>query len=127
MGHKAIGLLGALALLACFADRPAAAPPDVAKLKPLTDMGKDEQYHGFKGGLYPGVTNHRPAAHESAGRALAKKVVPLDKAGKPSPDGKIVLLSIGFSNTFQSFMGLQRLAAVDRDINPRVVLVNVLD
>jgi hypothetical protein len=96
---------------------------DTSKLVPLTDLGTDE-YQGFKGGLYPGGKNERPAAHEKAGLALAKQVQPLDADGKPSADGKIVLLGIGFSNTVQSYQGFMQVAKDDKDINPRVVLVN---
>jgi len=97
---------------------------DTSGLKALSDMGPGDDYHGFKGGLYPNVQNQRPTAHEKAGLERAKQVQPLDAAGKPSGDGKIVLLSIGFSNTVQSFQGFMEVAKGDREINPAVVLVN---
>jgi hypothetical protein len=50
-------------------------------------------YQGFEGGLYPGGENVPPPAHLKAGLRQAKSIVPLDADGKPSPDGKIVLLS----------------------------------
>ncbi len=96
---------------------------DTTGLVPLTDMGAKE-YKGFKGGLYPDGKNSRPAAHEAAGLALAKQIQPLDKDGKPKSDGKIVLLGIGFSNTVQGFGGFMQVARDDKDINPKVVLVN---
>ncbi len=106
---------------------PAAAPPmpkvDVSRLKSLMEMGKDE-YKGFAGGLYPDGQNERPAGHEKAGLALAKQVRPLDPDGKPSADGKIVLLSVGMSNTTQEFSMFQQLANKDRDKNPQLVLVD---
>jgi hypothetical protein len=96
---------------------------ELAKLKPLTELGAGE-YQGFKGGLYPGGKNERPAAHEAAGLALAKQVRPLDAAGKPDPAGKVVLLSVGMSNTSQAFTALQRLVEDDGEKNPALVLVN---
>ncbi|MBI1915866.1 MAG: hypothetical protein HYS12_14195 [Planctomycetes bacterium] len=96
---------------------------DTSKLKPLTELGK-EKYQGFEGGLYPGGKNKRPAAHEAAGLALAKQVRPLDRDGKPSDDGRIVLLSVGMSNTAQASQGFQRQLAADKEKNPRVVFVN---
>jgi hypothetical protein len=95
-----------------------------AKRIPLTDMSKDDDYQGFKGGLYPGVTNQRPAAHEKAGLECAKQVQPLDSEGKPSADGKIVLLGIGFSNTLQCMIGFLDVSRGDKDINPRMTIVN---
>src|SRR5437762_2920796 len=65
---------------------------------PLTDMGA-QTYYGFGGGLYTGGSNTVPADHDSAGRARAAAVTPLDPHGRPSAQGKIVLLSIGMSNT----------------------------
>jgi hypothetical protein len=44
-----------------------------------------------------------PAAHRSAGLTLAQAVVPVDGSGNPNPSGKIVVLSIGMSNTTQEY------------------------
>jgi hypothetical protein len=114
--------------LAAKREKPAAPAAEAAKvdtsgLVPLTDLGTGD-YHGFQGGLYPDGKNERPAAHEAAGRALAAQVRPLDVDGKPSADGKIVLLGIGFSNTVQVFDGFLKEAAADPEVSPRVVLVN---
>jgi len=51
-------------------------------------------------------------------------VEPLDTNGKPSKDGKIVLLAVGFSNTVQVFNGFMWAAGEDKERNPKVVLVN---
>jgi len=108
-------------------DRPNVGPPpekvDTSSFKPLTELGSQE-YHGFKGGLYPEGQNERPAAHEKAGLALAPKVQPLDADGKPSPDGKIVLLSVGMSNTTQEFSVFRRQANGDPAKNPHLVIVD---
>jgi hypothetical protein len=96
---------------------------DTSGLVPLTDLGAGK-YRGFQGGLYPDSSNARPAAHEEAGRALAKTVRPLDADGTPSPDGKVVLLGVGFSNTVQAFQGFMQAASKDGEVNPRLVPVN---
>jgi hypothetical protein len=96
---------------------------DTPGLKPLTELAKDE-YRGFPGGLYPEGSNERPAAHEAAGVKLAAKVHPLDADGKPAADGKIVLVSVGMSNTTQEFRAFQDLAGRDKQKNPNVVLVD---
>jgi hypothetical protein len=100
-------------------------PPkvDTSKLKPLPELGAGE-YQGFTGGLYPGGKNERPAGHEAAGLRLARRVRPLDVDGRPSPDGKIVLLSVGMSNTSQAFGAFKKLADGDPHRNPNLVLVN---
>jgi hypothetical protein len=99
------------------------AQQDTSSLVPLTDLGQGE-FQGFSGGLYPDGSNVRPASHEAAGIARAGQVQPLDTEGKPRPDGKIVLLGIGFSNTVQAFDGFVRVARADQKINPELVLVN---
>jgi hypothetical protein len=107
-------------------DRQRAEPApkvDTSRLKPLTELGAGE-YHGYPGGLYPGGKNERPAAHEAAGLRLARQVRPLDADGKPSADGKVVLLSVGMSNTGQASEGFRRLLAGDPDRNPHLVFVN---
>ena len=71
---------------------------------PLNDLGAGA-YMGFQGGLYPGGANEMPAQHEAAGLDRAELIQPLNTAGLPDPNGKIVLLSIGMSNTKQEFCG----------------------
>ncbi len=103
----------------------AEAPPprESTGLVPLPDLGKGS-YQGFEGGLYPGGANTPPPAHLKAGLALAKSIVPLDEEGRASAAGKIVLLSIGMSNTTQEFSAFQKLAAADRSLNPKLVIVD---
>jgi hypothetical protein len=115
-GIKVIGAGGA----AAAGERPMV---DSSKLKPLSELGAGE-YQGFQGGFYPGGKNERPAAHESAGLALAKDVRPLDANGQPDPNGRIVLLSVGMSNTSQASMGFQKALVTEPDRNPAVVFVN---
>lgn len=104
-------------------DRPAMPRVDSSKLRPLTALGQ-EKYQGYEGGLYPEGKNERPAAHETAGLALAKQVQPLDKEGKPNQEGAIVLLSVGMSNTSQISQGFQKALADEQEKNPRLVFVN---
>src|SRR5579871_151466 len=111
------------ALVLTFWAGAATADVDTSKLVPLPELGTGK-YQGFPGGLYPDGKNERPAAHEALGLALAKQIQPLGLDGKPSPDGKIVLLSIGMSNTTQEFAAFQRLADADRDKNPKLVMVD---
>jgi Cu/Ag efflux protein CusF len=100
-------------------------PPkvDTSALKPLPELGKGK-YHGFEGGLYLDGKNERPADHAALGLSLASKVQPLDGEGKPATDGKVVLLSIGMSNTTQEFSAFKRLADADENKDPRLVVVD---
>jgi hypothetical protein len=107
--------------------RPDSSAPrkmaDTSALKPLSEL-TTEKYQGFEGGLYPHAKNTRPDDHEAAGLAIAKKVVPLNKEGKPDPNGQIVLLSIGMSNTSQSSQGFSRALSQAEYKNPKLVFVN---
>lgn len=89
----------------------------------LPDLGTS-LYHGEQGGLYPGGRNTPPAAHRDAGLALAARIVPLDAEGKPAETGRIVLLSIGMSNTTQEFTAFQQLAARDGTLSPKLAIVD---
>jgi len=80
---------------------PGGGPPG-SSLAPLSEMGQGS-YQGFSGGLYPNGSNTMPAAHANAGLARANSIVPLDTNGNPSAAEKIVMLSIGMSNTTQEY------------------------
>jgi hypothetical protein len=97
--------------------------PDTKSLKPLNELGA-AKYQDFEGGFYPGGKNERPKEHEAAGLKLAKQVQPLDADGKADPSGRIVLLSIGMSNTMQSSQGFGRALAEASGLNPRFQFVN---
>lgn len=85
-----------LALLA--ATRLASA----ADLVPLNELGSGT-YLNYPGGLYENGSNTMPPDHLAAGLLHAQQVVPRDRDGRPSPTGKIVMISIGMSNTTQEF------------------------
>ncbi len=89
----------------------------------LTDLGS-AQYLGFAGGLYPNGKNSRPSAYEDAGVALGATVQPVDRDGKPSTSGRIVMISIGFSNTSREFSEFIRLAEADPRKNPSLVTID---
>jgi hypothetical protein len=91
---------------------------------PLTDLGA-HTYKSYIGGLYPGGKNQMPYSHDSAGRALAKAIVPLKKDGTPDPfNGIIVLLSIGMSNTTMEFSTFKQIADTDHSKNPKLTIVD---
>lgn len=93
-------------------------------LTPLDGLGAG-LYRGASGGFYPGGANRPPAAHLAAGLRLAAQVVPRDAAGNPaSASGKIVLLSVGMSNTTMEFSAFKSLADGDAEKNPRLVVVD---
>ena len=70
-------------------------------LRPLVDLGPGQTYHGQEGGLYPGGSNVRPAAHDAAGQKIARSIVPLAADGSPDPvNGKIVIIPVSVSNGY---------------------------
>jgi hypothetical protein len=79
------------------------ALPLTAQHIPLNDLGGAQYLGRFDGGLYEHGTNAPPAGHEAIGLGQAALVRPLDRDGKPSPSGKIVMVSVGMSNTTQEF------------------------
>jgi hypothetical protein len=106
-----IAVAAAVALGAATVDAPAEptrAGADCNRtttgLVPLTDMGR-RRYRGYRGGLYPNGRNRPSPAYQRQGLAAARRVKPVD--------GKIVLLSIGMSNTTQEFSDFK--ARADRD------------
>ena len=101
---------------------PPPKPP--TKLKPLSDMTAEDRYKGQDGGLYGGGKNDPPEKHLQAAIREAKMIRPLNGEGKPSETGKIVLISVGMSNTTQEFSTFVRLANADPEKSPKVVIVD---
>lgn len=98
---------------------------------PLNDLGNaeyirmDGQPTGFTGGLYPDGTNQRPDAHNQAGLAIAAQITPLNVEGTSDPqNGRIVVLSIGMSNTNMEFGSFMEMVHQQPGVNPRLSLVN---
>ena len=87
-------------------------------------MTADDLYRGEDGGLYGGGENVPPADHRAAAAKETAQIVPRDKDGQPSPDGKIVLVSISMSNWTQEFSAFKQLADRDREKSPRVTIVD---
>ncbi|MHC4077559.1 MAG: hypothetical protein ACYST0_03840, partial [Planctomycetota bacterium] len=90
---------------------------------PLTDMGT-KTYKNRPGGLYPNALNVPPAAHHIAALTAANNIVPRDTLGRPAAGGKIVLLSIGMSNTTQEYSAFVSIARKDPRLSKSVVLVD---
>jgi hypothetical protein len=86
--------------------------PWTGHLTPLTELGSST-YKGEDGGLYGGGRNAPPPLHAEAARKEAARIQPLDGDGKPSKTGKIVLLSVGMSNTTMEFSRFK--AEAERD------------
>jgi len=88
----------------------------------LTDL--KAPYKGQSGGLYGEGKNEPPAKQLKAAQAAAKQIQPLDAEGKPSAKGKVVLASIGMSNTTQEFSSFVRLANTDPAKSDSLVIVD---
>src|SRR5439155_25394332 len=77
-------------------ERQSASLPDVGPSSPpLTEMTGASQYKRQEGGLYGQGSNTPPAAHQRLIQEQAKRVAPLDRDGKPSALGRIVVLGLG--------------------------------
>jgi len=92
--------------------------------KPLSEMTAADRYLGEDGGLYGGGQNEPPPEHRAAARRELARIVPLDQKGQPARDGRIVFLSIGFSNTTQEFAVFKSLADADPQKAPPVTIVD---
>ncbi len=101
-------LLSAFSLSGLFACSSATTDPGVGGTSSdsvkvaLTDLTFGN-YLGLRGGLYPNGSDTEPSAHAAEGMRRTALIRPLDATGSPSASGKIVLLSIGMSNTSQEF------------------------
>lgn len=91
-------------------------------LVPLTEL--TGAYKGQDGGLYGGGKNEPPADLQSRAARAVGEVTPLSTDGKPDASGKVVLLSIGMSNTTMEFSQFAQKAAVDPRKAANVVVVD---
>jgi hypothetical protein len=99
-------------------------PAQLFSTLPLTEMGS-MLYKGREGGLYPSASNQRPVMHGVAGEAIANSIAPLDSNGLTDPvNGRIVMMSIGMSNTSQEYAVFENVLDTFRLKNPRLVSVN---
>jgi len=101
-----------------------------AGMIPIPELGL-KLYQGFSGGLYPNGANNRPPAHLAAGMQIAtNQIKPLNATGNVDTNsGKIVLLSIGMSNTTQEWASkgtntFSNLVARDLGKNPQLAVVD---
>lgn len=87
-------------------------------------MSAADRYREEDGGLYGEGRNEPPPELRARAAAAAAAIRPLDAEGRPAADGKIVLLSLGMSNTSDEFRAFARLAAADPRVSPHVVPVD---
>jgi hypothetical protein len=103
--------------------RPEVAEPvTTAHYAPLGELKGD--YLGQDGGLYGGGSNSPPKLVKEAAESAARAIQPLNHEGAPNSDGKIVLLSIGMSNTTQEFSAFKAQADKDERKSSAVVIVD---
>jgi PKD domain len=94
-------------------------------------------YQNIRGGLYPNGANNRPAAHFQTGVQIAtNQIKPLNGSGQvDNANGKIVMVSVGMSNTTQEWAVGDRVtrdftkafkyrATDDPALNPQIVIVD---
>ena len=103
--------------------RGAPVPVDTSKLVPLTELG-EEKYKGEIGGLYGNGMNEPPEAHLASAIKATMRITPLSAEGKPDKNGKVVLLSIGMSNTTQEFSRFVEIAKSEPKKSPNLVIVD---
>lgn len=121
MRHLA-ALLSVCVLTVSGAAQPNCAGATTGRL-PLRDLGAGT-YQGFTGGLYPGGANTLPVAHLTEGIARAQAMEPLDASGAPDPNGRVVLLAVGMSNTTIEFARWMPFSDQDPQRNASVELVD---
>jgi hypothetical protein len=102
---------------------PMPGPPrNSTGLVPLDEL--TGTYKGEDGGLYGGGRNQPPSKHQTAAEVELARVVPRDSEGQPSHRGRIVLLSIGMSNTTQEFSRFKQIADPDLEKSGAVQIVD---
>jgi len=97
-------------------------PPPPQNLVPLTELtGK---YQGQDGGLYGGGKNDPSPELAARAKQAVAQIHPLNAEGKPAADGKIVMVSLGMSNTTMEFSTFKRMADNDTQKAGDLVIVD---
>ncbi len=101
---------------------------------PLSELEK-RYYKGSQGGLYKPGSNSMPFMHEEKGQAIADSISPINSAGVVDNDnGKIILVSIGSTDTNQEFsegakkgnvgVPFMKLVLQNKKVNSKLLFVN---
>ena len=93
-------------------------------LKPFDEMSADDRYLDQDGGLYGHGMNEPPPEHRQAAERALAMIQPLNAAGEPASDGRIVLVSISMSNATQEFSRFKQIADSDPRKSPRLTIVD---
>jgi len=102
---------------------PSIAKGETTGYTPLTNKS-DAKYKDYTFGLYGDGQNTPPAEHLKHAMTASKQIQPLNQDGKPAADGKIVIMSVGMSNTTQEFSQFVRDANADPAKSDRVTIVD---
>ena len=96
---------------------------DVKTLPPIDELGTGT-YMGKQGGLYPNGSNTMPEAFYADAVLMAQSVQPLNSQGKPDPNGKIGLITIGASTVAMFSKGLENMVPSHKGVNKEISFVN---
>ncbi len=96
---------------------------NVNELPPIDELGTGT-FMGHQGGLYPNGSNVMPEAFYADAIEMARSIQPLDKSGKPSPDGRIGLIGLGASTVAMFGNGLDKQVPAATGVNQDLVFVN---
>ena len=108
----------------------APAPPAAEQRRPCADSSNiplpdlTRPYRGLEPGLFAGGRTTPSPEHAKVGLAQAARVRPLDASGRPATDGRVLLLSIGMSNTSAEFGRFAQQARAHPALHDRLTIVN---
>jgi hypothetical protein len=115
-----------IALAAVAANLPVSSQGLVCRSSPnvpLTDL--TSAYRGVDFGLYPEKRTTPPDDHLAIGLERATtRIRPLDGNGKPSANGRIILMALGMSNTSSEFARFVADTRANRAINRQLTILN---
>lgn len=96
---------------------------NVNELPPIDELGTGT-FMGRQGGLYPNGSNTMPAAFYADALEMARSVQPLNKAGKPDPNGRIGVIGLGASTVAMFGKGLEHQIPEAAGVRNAITFVN---